>query len=383
MTGSLQIKNNKYYIVLNDYVNGKRKQKWVKTELPIKGNKRKAEQLLRETLQQQEQQSGIVHSDVTFADYVRVWLSQVKRRVDEVTYQGYEILANGHILPYFDASGVKLQEVNRHHLQAYIDEKAASGRKNGKGGLSARSLRLHKNILNQTLTEAVKADLLPANPCQYVDLPSVQRYEAHYYTAQQLQQLLELIRDDPLYPLVKITAIYGLRRSELLGLQWDSINFDRNTLTIRHTVTKVSKTVEKDKTKNASSYRSFPLLDEAREIFLQAKKEERENRRLMGKGYQENAYVFKWPDGRPIAPDYVTHHFPTLLRKHNLPHIRFHELRHPYVKHTTKIFSLRSMAFQAQAYPDARRKTRGACQLHRGGQSQSPVRPLCNRKRFS
>ena len=59
MTGSLQIKNNKYYIVLNDYVNGKRKQKWIKTELPAKGNKRKAEQLLREALQQQEQQSGI------------------------------------------------------------------------------------------------------------------------------------------------------------------------------------------------------------------------------------------------------------------------------------------------------------------------------------
>ena len=63
--------------------------------------------------------------------------------------------------------------------------------------------------------------------------------------------------------------------------------------------------------------------------------------------------------------------------------ITFHGLRHPYVKHTTKIFSLRLMDFQAQAYPDARRKTRGACQLHRGGQSQSPVRPLCNRKRFS
>ena len=62
---------------------------------------------------------------------------------------------------------------------------------------------------------------------------------------------------------------------------------------------------------------------------------------------------------------------------------RIHDLRHPYVKHTTKIFSLRLMDFQAQAYPDARRKTRGACQLHRGGQSQSPVRPLCNRKQFS
>ena len=66
-----------------------------------------------------------------------------------------------------------------------------------------------------------------------------------------------------------------------------------------------------------------------------------------------------------------------------LPDIRVHDLRHPYVKHTTKIFSLRLMDFQAQAYPDARRKTRGACQLLRVGQSRSPVRPLCNRKRFS
>ena len=63
--------------------------------------------------------------------------------------------------------------------------------------------------------------------------------------------------------------------------------------------------------------------------------------------------------------------------------ITFHGLRHPYVKHTTKIFSLRLMDFQAQAYPDVRRKTRGAYQLHQGEQSQSPVRPLCNRKRFS
>ena len=85
----------------------------------------------------------------------------------------------------------------------------------------------------------------------------------------------------------------------------------------------------------------------------------------------------------PVDPNAAYRHMKTLLQRAGLPSIRFHDLRHPYVKHTTKIFSLRSMAFQAQAYPDARRKTRGACQLHRGGQSQSPVRPLCNRKRFS
>ena len=79
----------------------------------------------------------------------------------------------------------------------------------------------------------------------------------------------------------------------------------------------------------------------------------------------------------------IYHRWIKFQDEHRFKHMTFHDLRHPYVKHTTKIFSLRLMDFQAQAYPDARRKTRGACQLHRGGQSRSPVRPLCNRKRFS
>ena len=85
----------------------------------------------------------------------------------------------------------------------------------------------------------------------------------------------------------------------------------------------------------------------------------------------------------PIMPNSGYTRMKKLLAEAGLPDMRFHDLRHPYVKHTTKIFSLRLMDFQAQAYPDARRKTRGACQLLRGGQSRSPVRPLCNRERFS
>ena len=85
----------------------------------------------------------------------------------------------------------------------------------------------------------------------------------------------------------------------------------------------------------------------------------------------------------PIMPNSGYTRMKKLLAEAGLPDMRFHDLRHPYVKHTTKIFSLRLMDFQAQAYPDARRKTRGACQLLRVGQSRSPVRPLYNRKRFS
>ena len=138
----------------------------------------------------------------------------------------------------------------------------------------------------------------------------------------------DAIRDDPIYPLVKITALYGLRRSEVLGLKWDSVDFTAGRLTIKHTVSKVTTAVCKDKTKNSSSRRSFPLSQEAREIFLSAKTEEQINRQLCGADYEENDYIFKWPNGKPFSPDYVSSHFAHLLRDKHMPHIRFHELRH-------------------------------------------------------
>lgn len=328
MTGSLQMKNGKFYMVLNVQENGKRKMKWISTGLVVKGNKRKAEQMLRETLQAYEIQQSGPKCDMLFSDYIQKWLEYVQRKVDEVTYQGYELLAQCQIIPWFKEKGTKLEDVTLPLLQEYVDEKATRGRVDGKGGLSPRSLRLHKNVIFQSLTEAVKDGLLPNNPCQYVVLPKNIRYESHFYTVEQLNQFFEAIKDEPLYPLLKITAIYGLRRSEVLGLKWDSIDFDAGTVTIRHTVSKVTKAVEKDKTKNATSYRSFPLTNEARSIFQAAKTEEQKNRRLFGKAYQESDYVFKWPDGHSYSPDYITEKFPALLKKHGMPHIRLHELRH-------------------------------------------------------
>ena len=135
MTGSLQVKNGKYYIVLNIYENGKRKIKWISTNLDAKGNKRNAEKLLRETLLKYEHTPQTVKSDVLFSEYIRLWLDVAKRRVDAVTYQGYEILSKTHVLPYFDKSRVKLQDVTRDILQAYFDEKAQHGRKADEEGL--------------------------------------------------------------------------------------------------------------------------------------------------------------------------------------------------------------------------------------------------------
>lgn len=329
MTGSLQIKNGKYYMVLNTHTpEGKRKLKWLSTGLSVKGNKKKAEALLRKTLNEYEEETLCASSEMLFSDAVKLWLAEAEQHVDEVTMQGYRSLANVHIIPYFDAHGLRLCDITHTILQAYVDEKAKRGRVDGKGGLSARSLILHKNVLNQTLKCAVRDGLISNNPCEFVRLPVTERHEAHFYTESQLVQLFEAAKDEPLLPAIKFTALYGVRRSELCGLRWQAIDFERKTIVINHTVVKVSKTIEKDKTKNTTSRRIFPLDPEIEVMLLKMKARQEENKRLLGKAYAKNDYVFCWDDGRPFSPDYVSQRFAKILQQNNLPHIRFHELRH-------------------------------------------------------
>ena len=207
MTGSLQIKKDKFYMVLNLTQNGKRRQKWISTGYTVKGNKKKAEQMLRETLREYEIKEQFKYSDMFFPDAVRLWLKECAGRVDEITLQGYYNLSNAHILPYFEELGLKLSEIDRSVLQTYMDQKHQNGRKDGKGGLSPRSLRLHKNILYQTLNMAVRDGLIPNNPCNFLILPQTEHYESHFYSGAQLAELLDAVRDENLFPVMDCAAV--------------------------------------------------------------------------------------------------------------------------------------------------------------------------------
>ncbi len=338
MTGSLQIKNNKYYLVLNTYENGKRKPKWIATELAAKGNKTRAQKLLRDTIKEYEQaeearaEQEANRSLMPFTEAIRLWyedkISDFEHPIDEVTKQGYDTLMKNHVYPYFREKGFRLCEITKDNLQEYISEKAKNGKLNGKGGLAPRSLKLIKNIVNQTLQFCVAEGMIPSNPCQFVKLPACQRYEAKFYTKSQIDELLEKIKSEPLYPLIRLTALYGLRRSEALGLCWDCVNFEAETITIRRTVSKVTTVVAKDKTKNNSSRRSFPMTPDIKQLLLELQTQQEKDKKFFGKEYHDCDYVFRWPDGRPFSPDYVSDKFPRLLKANNMPKTRFHELRH-------------------------------------------------------
>ena len=169
MTASLRVKNDKYYVVLTHTTDGKKNQTWVSTGLSVTGNEGKARQIMLDMLGEKPEQAA--PPDMLFSDAVRRWLEDVRHRVDEVTYQGYEVQARAHILPYFDDLQIRLCDVDGETLQTYINVKAKFGRSDGHGGLSAVSLRQHKNVLNQTLKLAQRDGLIQTNPADLVVMP--------------------------------------------------------------------------------------------------------------------------------------------------------------------------------------------------------------------
>ena len=382
VAGHLREKKGYFYAVLNyTDAHGNRKTKWIATGLAVKGNKKRAEAFLQEQ-RRSFQEDVPITGDVLFADFMEQWLTVIKSSVAVTTFASYSNMVKKVIVPYFRERQIALQELSAKHIQDFYLKELER--------VSASSvIHYHANI-HKALKYAVKLDLISSNPADKIERPKKERFMANFYDADEVNRLFEISKGTKLEIPILFGAFYGMRRSETLGMKWDAIDFERDTITIRHTLTTVALdgkriTVAEDRTKNKSSMRTLPLVPFVKERLLELKAEQEENRRLCGRSYVKDytGYVCINEIGDIIKPNYVSCGFPKLLEEHGLRRVRYHDLRHPYVKHTTKIFSLRSMAFQAQAYPDARRKTRGACQLHRGGQSQIPVRPLCNRKRFS
>ena len=241
-------------------------------------------------------------------------------------------------------------------------------------GLSDSTIRGIHTMLRNALDRAVKERLIVRNPADDCIPPKIPKHEMKILPPEQIKSYLTAADQRSVLPMFYLELISGLRKGELVALQWSDLDVESKTISVSKQVG-LNNAGEPDITrpKTENSIRKISIPQDAVDLLVA------EHQKHPG-----SPWMFPSPKtGEMYHPDSVVNIHKKILKDAGLEHLRFHDLRHPYVKHTTKIFSLRLMAFQAQAYPDARRKTRGACQLHRGGQSRSPVRPLCNRKRFS
>ena len=282
-----------------------------------------------------------------------------------------------HIVPRI--GDIPLKKLTGRDLQWLYKDLQEHGRlreaqKGKQPGLSDSTIRGIHTMLHNALARAVKERLIVRNPADDCVPPKIPKHEMKILPPEQIKSYLTAADQRGVLPMFYLELISGLRKGELVALQWSDLDIENKTISVSKQAGR-NNTGEPDITrpKTENSIRKISIPQDAVDLLVT------EHQKHPG-----SPWMFPSPKtGEMYHPDSVVNIHKKILKDAGLEHLRFHDLRHPYVKHTTKIFSLRLMDFQAQAYPDARRKTRGACQLLRVGQSRSPVRPLYNRKRFS
>jgi hypothetical protein len=128
MTATVQVKKDRpnYYILVRfqDEVTGKEHQKWITTDIPIKGNnKRKAEEKRKEILNEYESQEVNLGKDVLFTVFIEQWLENLKPSIEIVTYDTYRLIINNQIIPFFSPKKLKVNEITPLHIQQYVNFK--------------------------------------------------------------------------------------------------------------------------------------------------------------------------------------------------------------------------------------------------------------------
>ena len=313
--------------------NGERKKKWQSTGLPAKGNLRRAEALLKERMAEMELQEDqrdelFTPKDMPFSQFLNEWLAMMKSSLMITTYGGYQYLIVDRINPYFDSKGMTIRKLKTKDIQAYYNTMLSKGRK-------WTTVVKHHAIIRKALDYAVKLEYIDSNPAVRIEAPKRKKFVTDYYNQEELNELFECVKGDLIEVPVILAAYYGLRRSEVLGLKWSAIDFNENTLCIRHTVCQGTidgeyKLVQKDLTKNKTSMRTLPLIPEIKELLLETKEQQERNRKKCRKAYCQDYLEYICVDdmGKLLKPNFVTEHLQLVLKKHGLKHIRFHDLRH-------------------------------------------------------
>lgn len=320
----------------------------IATHLEVKGNKRKAEALKNEAIANYaylemlpEEYNADVDPDITLCDYLNNWLHRKKSELERSTYESYEYRAS-QISGYFKVTNPRLKDVTAGMVDKFISYLLQYGKTNQKtsekGPLAVRTVRSIKSILLSVYNQAAIDGLVTTNPVSLVTVHGKKNKDFQedmlFLTESECTDLMnflahsEALHFHKLVPICFFGIYYGLRRSEILGLKWDAVDYDKKTLRIQHTVVRVKTTEAKDSTKTVNSYRTFALFPTAEQCLSKIKEVQDANRKFFGTDYHNNSYIFTWEDGSPYDPDYISKLFCKATKAYGRPEITLHKLRH-------------------------------------------------------
>lgn len=273
---------------------------------------------------------------MTFLEFTKLWLKDyAEPNVRPTTLYGYKCNLNAYILPAF--KDFKLSEIKVYHLEKFYNDlkqtptKITQGTKNPKMLSSTTILKQHRQ-LSLMLSTAVKWEFLESNPCQKVIRPPMKSTpEMAYYNEDEIKQLFKLLDEEDLgfKTAVYMLVLGGFRRAELLGLYWEDIDFENQTVSVYKNLLNIKgQGVVEGKVKTTRSKRTVSLPEECFELLKHYKVLQSERKSMLGKAWKESPYVFKMVTGGCMKPDWLSKTWKTFLDNNDMRSIRLHDLRH-------------------------------------------------------
>lgn len=297
-----------------DPITGKRER----TYSTFKGTKKQAEAELRRLVTEVENGGIITVSTMRLDDWLKTYITDYLPDIADSTRESYEERIRNRISPYLGK--LPLNSITTDHIQRWVTELNEK--------LSPKSVRNLFNILRPALEQAVTNQKILRNPCTGVKLKSIVRQHGDVFDKQEIDNALTVAKGTTMYLPLLLELSTGMRRGEVLALTWDDVDFKTREITISKS-TYVYKGERKVKSpKTVSGIRTLTVSQNLINELLIAYNDYLTNQITYGSRFTNSNLVICQEDGKPYHPDSMTTKWCRFVRKNNLKHIRFHDLRH-------------------------------------------------------
>jgi integrase len=260
-------------------------------------------------------------SNATVAEYIGAWLRGAPKGSAK-TMERYNELAANQVVPHLGAH--KLQKLRPEHVQTWHGTLIASG-------LSPRTVSHAHKLLHRVLVDAVKNGTLARNVAAVHAPPDVEDEELEILPPEQIADVLAKLDGHTLFPIVSLALATGMRRGELLGLQWGDIDLDAGTLRVERSIEETAVGLRLKPPKTKRGRRNIRLPPETVAMLRAHKVQQMQLRLLLSMGKPDaTTLVFSDVEGQLLKPHTVSRAWRRAVVVLKLPAVTFHALRHTH-----------------------------------------------------
>jgi integrase len=328
MTGTVLKRGKKWSAVaeLPRDADGKRRKRWSSGH----NTRKEAEAALVAMLHEIANGIDVAPTKLRVDAYLRRWLEATASRVAPRTAEQYKGVVEHRLIPTL--GGTELARLTPLHIEEALNAWRTGPRADGReGALSDRSVSLAFVVLKMALNQAVRWNLVPRNAALAVTPPRASSRESAFVGADDVSCLLaEAERSGALAPVAAAIGL-GLRRAELLGLQWQDISFERGSVAVARALQRINGVLVTKEPKTRQSRRSVVAPAFVLDALRAHHATQAEMRLSLGLGKAPpDAFVFSGPEGGPLDPDAFGKRIRRLAKRAGLPEVHLHSLRHAF-----------------------------------------------------